>query len=276
MSQTLHTATRSILSSLLLFHLSCEEPTATYTLTRRVLTAAIHHVNSADQFETLGDILVGQFTAVADATVYDEERLRRILEIIAVPCAVRHGSRLSGSLAAFSIPLLWISLFFYDSEKQLSVLASRFPSLPVTEVLHNALLKVAASVLMASNMTLWTGLGRKMIDRCWEYLDLGIELCGALADLGWGGWKVVALPNVLKLTPQLLQNHPKTTVQLLAALYREKKLGEVDLVWRQRLETWARGRLTKWERSEDTVSRYWSPLGAGLTILGRPWSSRIS
>ena len=104
-SQTLHTATASIFSPLLLSHLSCEEPNATYTLVRRVLTALIHHVKSAEHFATLGDLLIAQFTDVVSAT-YDEERFCRMLEIMAVPCAVRHGSRLSGRLFGFFLNII--------------------------------------------------------------------------------------------------------------------------------------------------------------------------
>ena len=85
------------MTPLLTYHLTCENPDVTYTLIRRVLTALIHHVKNADQFSPLADVLVQQFCAIATCSSTDikQERLRRILEVISVPCSVRQGSRLS-------------------------------------------------------------------------------------------------------------------------------------------------------------------------------------
>jgi len=83
---------------LLSYHMTSEAPEFTYTLIRRVLTALIHHVKNADQFTPLADLLVAQFTSLkpADITLPEDiEGLRRMLEIISVPTAVRQGSRLT-------------------------------------------------------------------------------------------------------------------------------------------------------------------------------------
>jgi len=103
-------------------------------------------------------------------------------------------------------------------------------------------------------MALWIGLGRKFLERSWEHPVFAIRVHGALAELGWGGWKLIALPTVLKMTPQLLETEPRRTIGLLAALHRERKLGEVDLVWRLKVETWVTSRLINWERSQESVS----------------------
>jgi len=95
-SQTLHTATVSLFTPLLTYHLACESPDATHTLIRRVLTALIHHVKSADQFAVIGDVLVNQLIPLAQCTTTDDKqiRLRRMLDILSVPCSVRQGSRM--------------------------------------------------------------------------------------------------------------------------------------------------------------------------------------
>jgi len=133
------------------------------------------------------------------------------------------------------------------------MIASEFASLPLTDSLQHALLKLATAVLMAGDMALWMGPGRKIIARSWEVPEFGIKVSGALADLGWGGWKMIALPSVLKVTPQLLEVNPSSTIGLLAMLHRENKLENVDSVWKHRLETWVSSRLANWERSEESV-----------------------
>lgn len=80
-----------------------------------------------------------------------------------------------------------------------------------------------------------------------------MKLHATLADLSWPGWKLVALPPLLKATRKLnvltsQVDHPRLVVDFLAGLVRAKKLGveDVDLVWREGLETWILGeRLTE-------------------------------
>jgi hypothetical protein len=62
-----------------------------------MLTALIHHVKNAEQFSVVGDLLVKEFAqqlALADAHSHPNVR---IIEVISIPCSVRHGSRLSGT-----------------------------------------------------------------------------------------------------------------------------------------------------------------------------------
>jgi U3 small nucleolar RNA-associated protein 20 len=254
-SQSLHSATTSIFSPLLSSYLSCTEPLEIYTVLRRALTAFIHHVKSADQFCTMADLLIDKL-GESSKTVSDsggEERFRRMLDVIIIPESVRQGSRLSGAF--------WLCRhdFHLDcssslTANHLSSLASTILSVPMTEFFESVLLKLATSLLVAGDMSLWMGPGRHIIARLWEVPELGMKLSGALADLGWGGWKMIALPGVLRMTPQLLEKHPRRAIGLLAELHREKKLGEVDWVWRQRLEAWVSSRLTNWLRSEDSVT----------------------
>lgn len=92
-SQTLHTATTSIIRPLVDYYVGAEDEEAAYTLVRRVLTALIHHCKDKEQFSGVADMLVAQFEErVKDPT--DEERLRRVLEVASVVCSVRQGSRM--------------------------------------------------------------------------------------------------------------------------------------------------------------------------------------
>ncbi|TBU52202.1 hypothetical protein BD310DRAFT_784738, partial [Dichomitus squalens] len=230
-SQTLHTVTSSLVCPLLQFYLTCDAEEEAYTLIRRVFTALIHHCKSADQFSPVSEAIVDRFAEVVKSA--DEERVRRVLEAISMVCSVRQGSRMS--------------------HKQLSALLSEYPSIPTSEVLHSALLKFATSALTAGDMSLWMAHARKVLAHAWERPLLGIELTGALSELSWGGWKLVALPYVSANTHKLLESHSGETLELLAALHREKRLGEMDLVWKQRLWTWVEKRLEGWERSEENA-----------------------
>ncbi|KAF4598878.1 U3 snoRNP protein [Pleurotus pulmonarius] len=235
-SQTLHTSTLSLLSPLISLYSSASQPDTLYTLIRRLITALIHHVKNAEQFTPLGDYLVTLFLESSKAadTEEEQERLRRSLELIGIPCAVRQGSRLT--------------------EKHLSSIANELANnAPRLPGLHHALGKVTAATLLAGEMGLWLGPGRKLLESSWSDPAYAIKLHGALADLGWGGWKSLALPNVLKQTPNLLQNDPHNTIHLLSVLHRDKRLGEVDLVWKQRFNTWASGQLRNWELTGDAV-----------------------
>ncbi|OBZ65821.1 U3 small nucleolar RNA-associated protein 20 [Grifola frondosa] len=230
-SQTLHTATTTLIAPLVKYHLTCDAPEASYTLIRRVLTALIHHCKGAEQFSPISDLLVKETVQIVNAG--DEEQLRRILEVVSVACSVRQGSRVT--------------------HKQLLTLLAQFPSLPLTDTLHNATVKFAISCLIAGDMAIWMVHGPKVLERSWQRPVLGIELTGALSDLSWGGWKLIALPHITKTTHQLLESHPKETLGLLAALHREKRLGNMDIVWKQRLQAWVDKRFSKWEHTEENL-----------------------
>ncbi|PIL29525.1 hypothetical protein GSI_08333 [Ganoderma sinense ZZ0214-1] len=228
-SQTLHTVTSSLVSPLVQYYLDADSPEEAFTLVRRVLTALIHHCKGADQFSAVSDAVVKRYEEVVKSA--DEERIRRILEVVTVVCSVRQGSRMS--------------------HKQLGALLSGYLTIPVKDSLHASLLKFATSVLTAGDMALWMAHARKVFDHAWERPLLGIELTGALSDLSWGGWKLVALPHVSAKTHKLLESHPLETLELLAALNGEKRLGDMDIVWKQRFEAWVMKALSAWEHSEE-------------------------
>ncbi|CCM06042.1 uncharacterized protein FIBRA_08288 [Fibroporia radiculosa] len=234
-SQTLHTTTASILASLLRNHLHSTSPDASFTLVRRVLTALIHHCKGAEQFAFVADVVVAQFVDCTQSIADDANRLRitGMLEITTVMCAVRQGSRLTA--------------------QHLTTMLSHFVEIPFTDEFQPSLLKFLAAALTAGDMGLWMGLGRKALEYAWQCPVFGVELCGALASLDWGGWKLMALPHVLKHTPDLLESHPEKTLQLLVALHKEKRFSGVDIVWRQQLQAWVDEQITEWRHSEENA-----------------------
>ncbi|KAG7091487.1 hypothetical protein E1B28_010518 [Marasmius oreades] len=228
-SQTLHTVTPSLMSPLLTYYLSCgEDVVSLYTLLRRVLTALTHHVKGADQFTAITGIVLKEF---ANAPSHDSERLRRVMEVAAVIASVRNGSRLTNQ----NITQLYGVL-------PVSVPAESQPSL----------LKLSSALLTAGDMSSWMSSGRGYLARLWEDEEMDsftLKLHGVLSELGWGGWKMIAQPVLVKKTSRKLETETemaikgKETIILLAALCRRGKLGEVDLVWRRKVEEWSYKRL---------------------------------
>ena len=151
-------------------------------------------------------------------------------------------------------------------------------------------------------MALWLGSGRRFLQRSWdeaasekgcEFVDSDVEMQpstssehqqsnfqagniytsftlpfhACLAELSWGGWKLVALPLVLKHTLPLFTKVDQERVisrfmlAFLATLKRSKKLSpsEVDIVWRERLEKWCTdkisARMDEDEFTEERVSK---------------------
>ncbi|KAA1470494.1 hypothetical protein DENSPDRAFT_774855 [Dentipellis sp. KUC8613] len=236
-SQTLHTAAPPIISALISHHLTSEQPLLTFTVIRRVLTALIHHCKGPEQFLPVAEVIVRHFTSLTEsASAPTEEQLgplSRIIDITSVICYVRHGSRLT--------------------PQHLSTIASRFPQLPIVPELRDALLTFATSILVAGDMALWLGPGRKLVEHAWTDATFGIQLCGALSDLAFGGWKALELPYVQKLTPQLLDSHPKETLELLDSLNKSQRLRDTDEVWRKKVDAWVQQRLTNWTRTDENV-----------------------
>ncbi|EKM53531.1 uncharacterized protein PHACADRAFT_99272, partial [Phanerochaete carnosa HHB-10118-sp] len=177
-------------------------------------------------------VFVSACKQLADAEKEDSELLRRLLEVITVPCSVRQGSRMSA--------------------KHLTTLLSQFESLPLSDLLHEALLKFVAACLTAGDMALWMGPGRKVFVRIWERPVLALELCTVLSDLNWGGCKLLASPHVVKLVPDLLDSHTEKALELLSALQKEKKL-QAEASWKQRLQAWFTRQLSSWSRTPDQV-----------------------
>ncbi|KAG2752966.1 hypothetical protein P692DRAFT_201706512, partial [Suillus brevipes Sb2] len=232
-SQTLHTSAASSMASLIECHLTSDHPELSYTLLRRVVTALIHHCNGPEHFSIVASLIVDRFCAVSQADGINHQHFQRAMQITSVICAVRQGSRLSSN--------------------HLTQLASRLASLPLDVPLHSETLNFASSLLSAGDMAISTGPGRAFVARALGVPSFGLMLCGVLAELGWGGWKLVGLPALLKATPSLLQAEPTLTLRLLASLQHSGKLGEVDIVWKRSVDSWIQTHLSSWEISDESV-----------------------
>lgn len=137
--------------------------------------------------------------------------------------------------------------------KNLSRLVSHIPTLPVSDLLEPSLLKFTTACLIAGDMSLWMGPGRKVLEWVWCRPTLAFKLCGVLSDMNWGGWKLIALPNVVKQTHTLILNHPKEMLGLLSTAQREKRLESVDEGWKRRLQEWVGQRFQEWSATPDQV-----------------------
>lgn len=97
-AQSLHTATPSIIAPLVEYYLASDEYEEAFTLLRRVLTALIHHVKSADQFSPVADVIIERLKQEP----YTESRLEKILPVAVIVCSVRQGSRLSRTYSFYA------------------------------------------------------------------------------------------------------------------------------------------------------------------------------
>ncbi|KAK2463026.1 hypothetical protein APHAL10511_004681 [Amanita phalloides] len=282
-SQTLHTCTSSLIRPLLSHHLtSSARPKSTHLLIRRSLTAFIHHVKSADQFSPIVEIVIDQFDSVlrhyAEASPVDQtviptsERFRRALEVVVVPCSVRQGSRLTHSqLEQLFALLTLIPLKRMDSELFAALLRFTVALYTASDMAlwlgpgrnflqrcwdeapmnpsERSAIPVEIDVEAQPNMSLEHRLRGLPSDRpgsCRVYTSFTLPLYASLAELSWGGWKLIALPLVLKHTLPFLRQEgtdghmARILLAFLASLRRLKRLGpsEVDVVWRERLEKW--------------------------------------
>jgi U3 small nucleolar RNA-associated protein 20 len=138
-------------------------------------------------------------------------------------------------------------------EEQIATLMARCVTVPIVPRLQQALLKTMTSVLTAGDTSSWLGPGRTVVERSWEHPTFGITLCGALSDLHWGGWKMIALPKVLKITKQTSEAEPHVMLRLLATLHRAKLLGGADMVWKTQVDVWVSQRLSAWKPGESSV-----------------------
>ncbi|KAG1734522.1 armadillo-type protein [Suillus lakei] len=231
-SQTLHTSAGSSMVSLIDCHLTSDHPELTYTLLRRVLTALIHHCNGPEHFSVVASLIVDRFCAVSQAEGANHQHLQRAMQITSVICA----------------------------------LASTLPSLPFDAPLHSDILNFASSLLTAGDMSMSAGPGRVFVARALSAPSFGLMLCGVLAELGWGGWKLVGLPTLLKATPSLLQAEPSLTLRLLASLQRSGKLGEVDIVWKRSVDSWIQTHLSSWEISDESVDDLYNIMSLSVFV----------
>ena len=267
-SQTLHTTAASLIGSLIDCHLTSDNVELSYTLLRRVLTALIHHCNSLEQFSVVASLVIDRFCALSQAEDLDNQKLQRAMHITSVVCAVRQGSRLS----CMSLSFLCIAptIEHCALASHLTQLSSRLASLPLDAYLHSELLIFTSSLLTAGDMTMSVGPGRAFVTRVLSVPSFGLMLCGILAELGWGGWKLVGLPSLLTATRTLLQSEPSLTLRLLAYLHTAGKLGEVDVVWKRSVGGWIQNRLSCWQISDESTDDLHNMLSLSLFVDSLP------
>jgi U3 small nucleolar RNA-associated protein 20 len=146
----------------------------------------------------------------------------------------------------------------------LTQLSSRLASLPLDASFHSEILTFTSSLLTAGDMAMSAGPGRAFVIRALSVPSLGLMLCGVLAELGWGGWKLVGLPSLLSATRTLLESEPTLTLRLLASLQNTGKLGEVDIVWKRGVDSWIQKRLSSWEISDEWIDDLYNILSLSV------------
>lgn len=242
-------------------------------------------MKNAEQFTSVGQILLDRLVLLLKETDTAKEKdvavLKRMLEVVAVVCGVRSGSRLTGKFLSSLSPSWQVTNKLIDNQK--SMLFSQLSHLPILPEMHTTLLRYLTPLFFAGDMSLWLGPGLKFLQHVWSptavegtansqeivpftetqlSFTLKFNLC--LADAGWGGWKLVASPVLLKSMTKtelgLIDKEQRRLIAFLAALQREKKLaapGDLDLVWRRKIQAVILQRLAdgawKEECSDDMV-----------------------
>lgn len=167
----------------------------------------------------------------------------------------------------------------------IKLLFQKTRALPATEI---ALLKTITAVLTAGDMALWISAGRKILAQSWNISTtecregfsnyaFAIKLHGALADpeLGWGGWKIIGMPGVLKMisytsagmtasskltTQSLLDDEPRLFGYFLARLVKETMLeigdADTDKIWKDGIGRWVKRRLDGWRMDGEESVRF--------------------
>ncbi|KAH8110477.1 hypothetical protein DFH11DRAFT_1547369 [Phellopilus nigrolimitatus] len=246
-AQTLHTCAPTLVGSCLDYYLTgnADELESVEKLLRRLLTALIHHCAKAEQFSPAADQLLQKFVSITDAGCNSEDA-RRMLNVLAVPCSVRHGSRLSS--------------------KQLSQILDNSVKLAYEQTLYAPLLAVTTSALCASSadLAVWMGAGRRSVEHTWaEEPTLAVSLTGTLHESGWKGFSQFAQTPFVKGCPVLLETGAEEdrdstvclqVLRVLAKLAGDGVLKSTDDAWRARLATWVRTWLKTFTVSEKSVA----------------------
>lgn len=108
-SHTLHISSAALLQAILDFHMSPsnETPQRSEQLLRRILTALVHHCSQPEQFTPIASLLLQKLSCVAEEDpaqdLYYDETVRRILEVISVPCSARKGSRFNSEYISYRL-----------------------------------------------------------------------------------------------------------------------------------------------------------------------------
>ena len=115
-----------------------------------------------------------------------------------------------------------------------------------------------------------TSAGRLFVAEALKVPKFAPLLLGVLAELSWGGWKLVALPALFRSTGDLLATEPKRTLRLFASLSHSDKLGEVDIIWKRTIDIWLCERLSHWQLSSDGVDELRNILSLSVYVEKMP------
>ncbi|KAG9124195.1 U3 snoRNP protein [Ceratobasidium sp. 392] len=224
-AQGVYTTATELIGPLLEAHVDGSDSTRTLLLLRRVLTALIHH-SKTESFAGVVGVVVARLeaeTARAEEMksskgkgkeTGDEERLTRAMEVAIMICAVRKGGKLTSVTVSTLLALVP------------RILAVATPN-SETQATYRA---YAVAALVAGDMAAWIGPRRRALDAIWKDPVEGMRIAAILSELGWGGWKSMVLPHVLRRTSETLISSPAQTLSVLAHLYSAGRL-DVDSVW---------------------------------------------
>lgn len=97
------------------------------------------------------------------------------------------------------------------------------------------------------------GAGRDLVEESWTSITLGVQLCGILSDLSWGGWQLLQLPHVVKRLPDLLESDAISGLRLLATLHSAQRVKGMPATWLLRLEKWTLKQFEGWVLTPEKV-----------------------
>ncbi|KAF8608156.1 hypothetical protein BDV93DRAFT_486731 [Ceratobasidium sp. AG-I] len=212
-----------------------------FLLLRRVLTALLHH-SKTESFVGVAGVVVASVEEELnskegeDSIEQREERLVRAMEVVMVLCAVRKGAKLTSTTVSTILD------FIPRIQARLTPNART----------QSAIQTYVAAALVAGDMAAWIGPGRRALECVWKVPIEGMRLAAVLSELGWGGWKSMLLPHVLRRTPETLVASRSQTLSVLAHLHAAGQL-EVDAVWTARVGSDVVGMLKGWNVGDDTT-----------------------
>lgn len=118
---------------------------------------------------------------------------------------------------------------------------------------------VAPFIAQSSDLTVWMGSCRRVLDHFWEASSkaTALALTGALLECNWGGFKQFALPPFKKHALALLRDQDRevslTTLRILSRIAEAKLLDDMDEELKSGLGSWANNFLADFSLSESTV-----------------------
>ncbi|KAG9082647.1 U3 snoRNP protein, partial [Ceratobasidium sp. UAMH 11750] len=246
-AQGIYTTATELIGPLLEAHVEGENPGRTLLLLRRVLTALIHH-SKTESLSGVAGVVVGRLEEEMTKAKelgnskgegresQDDGRLLRAMEVATVMCAVRKGGKLTSATVSTLLALVPRMLAHATPDPQVQAKCRAY----------------IVAALVAGDMAAWIGPGRRALDVVWQNPAEGMRIAAILSELGWGGWKSMVLPHILRRTHETLASLPTQTLSVLAHLYSEGQL-DVDPVWIARVGSDVSTMLQNWNVGDRTT-----------------------